>query len=271
MSPYRINAPALVSFSGGRSSAYMLKHILDAHGGRLPDGVHVAFMNTGKERPETLTFVAQCEVYWGVEIHWLEYFPGGFSEVGYTTASREGEPFAALIRNRSFLPNPVTRFCTQELKVRVAKQFMLSKGYEHWDMVLGLRADEPRRIAKMRAANEKGKERWEQTAPMAVAGATKSEITAWWADQPFDLRLPNLNGITPAGNCDLCFLKRQSIVVELLREHPEWADWWIGMEDEVDATFRIDRPSYAKLRDFAKNQTRMFEAGEQGIDCFCGD
>ena len=277
MNPYLITGPALVSFSGGRSSAYMLKHILDANASALPDDVVVAFMNTGKERPETLEFVAECGERWGVRIRWLEYTTDGFAEINFATAARGGEPFELLIRTRQFLPNPVIRFCTQELKVRVAKKLMLSLGYKHWDMVLGLRADEPQRLAKMRAANDAAKERWEQTAPMATAGVTKSDVSAWWDQQPFHLRLPVLGGITPAGNCDLCFLKGASTLLELMKEHPEWADWWVTMERLAlasapsCATFRIDRPAYAKMQQFAKNQTRMFEAGDPGIECFCGD
>ena len=41
--PYRVPKPAVISFSGGRTSAYLLKRIVDAYGGRLPDGVFVAF------------------------------------------------------------------------------------------------------------------------------------------------------------------------------------------------------------------------------------
>lgn len=33
--PYLIEGPARIRFSGGRTSGYMLKHILDAHGGTL--------------------------------------------------------------------------------------------------------------------------------------------------------------------------------------------------------------------------------------------
>ena len=57
MSEYRVEGPALISFSGGRTSGFMLWHILDAYDGKLPDDVHVCFANTGKEREETLRFV----------------------------------------------------------------------------------------------------------------------------------------------------------------------------------------------------------------------
>ena len=60
MNPYLIDEPAVISFSGGRTSAYMLYKVLEAHGGRLPDHVVVAFSNTGKEMPQTLDFVDRC-------------------------------------------------------------------------------------------------------------------------------------------------------------------------------------------------------------------
>ena len=40
----------VIQFSGGRSSAYLLKQILDAHGGKLPANALVCFQNTGKEK-----------------------------------------------------------------------------------------------------------------------------------------------------------------------------------------------------------------------------
>ena len=51
MNPYRINEPAAISFSGGRTSAFMLFKVLEAHDGQLPDDVVVTFANTGKEMP----------------------------------------------------------------------------------------------------------------------------------------------------------------------------------------------------------------------------
>ena len=118
--PYRIAGPALVSFSGGRTSAFMLKRILDAHGGTLPPDIQVCFANTGRELEETLSFVEECSRRWAVPITWLEYDPAAPHHtriVTHATASRDGEPFRAVIAARGFLPNPVTRFCTSELYV----------------------------------------------------------------------------------------------------------------------------------------------------------
>ena len=62
--PYLIEGPALISFSGGRTSAYLLKHVLDAYGGTLPGNVIACFANTGKEMPQTLDFVRDCGRDW---------------------------------------------------------------------------------------------------------------------------------------------------------------------------------------------------------------
>src|SRR5437868_6225570 len=103
--PYLIEAPALISFSGGRTSAYMLKQIIDAYDGQLPGDIIPCFANTGKEMPQTLDFVRDCAEQWKVVIVWLEYNPEGerqrhFRIVSHSTASRNGEPYEALIHKR---------------------------------------------------------------------------------------------------------------------------------------------------------------------------
>lgn len=72
--PFKIEAPAVISFSGGRTSGYMLYKILEAHQFKLPKDIYVTFANTGKECEETLEFVNDCEKHWGVKIHWLEHY-----------------------------------------------------------------------------------------------------------------------------------------------------------------------------------------------------
>ena len=132
--PYKIEGPALISFSGGRTSGFMLKQIIDAHKGNLPDDIYVVFANTGKEMPETLDFVKDCADKWEIKITWLELDVDYnlekekrlfYKQVNYETASRNGEPFSKLIKyydkNRSeknakkfsdsiLLPNPVARY-----------------------------------------------------------------------------------------------------------------------------------------------------------------
>lgn len=89
--PFKITEPTLISFSGGRTSAYMLWRVLQSNGGVPEDGV-VCFANTGKEDPATYQFIKDCEDNWNVKINWVEYIPEkpGFKLVDFETAARGG-------------------------------------------------------------------------------------------------------------------------------------------------------------------------------------
>ena len=275
MNPYKIESPALISFSGGRTSGFMLWNIIQAHGGSLPKDIHVVFANTGKEAPETLDFVNEVSEKWGVHINWLELSVHEerpiwrTKQVTYETASRNGEPFDMLIKKRSFLPNSVMRFCTSELKINVMKRMMELMGYKEWFNVVGLRYDEPARVGNIR--NQTGN-KWTSITPMADAKHTIKDVIEFWDKQNFDLNLNAYGGKAPAGNCDLCFLKGMDTTIKILKERPEMADWWIAKEKETGATFRKDRPSYIQLLDISK------QPGEQSLlndddqmTCFCHD
>lgn len=252
MDPYLITGPALISFSGGRTSGYMLKQIVDAHGGTLPANVKVAFANTGKERPETLRFVHECGARWGVDIAWLEWRatpkqvegragfrewlaehdpgsrmvdPAGFEVVGFNSAARNGEPFAAVIAMKNRLPNWKERWCTGMLKVEVLFAYARSLGWADgsYSEVVGIRHDEGHRILKGMANAEKHGRR--MAYPLAKAKVTKADVMAFWSAQPFDL------GLKPyEGNCDLCFLKGRGLRKRIIRDDPSRAAWWARQE-----------------------------------------
>lgn len=227
MNPYLLPPGNVqIQFSGGRTSAFMLHQILEANGG-LPDRTHVCFQNTGREMPETLDFVAEVGRRWGVMVTWLEYRPKApfFEIVGYQGASRNGEPFEALIRRRKYLPNQQARFCTQELKIRTAKRYLRSIGWSRWASATGIRADEPHRLNKPAP-----RDRWTVWNPLADAGIAKEDVAAFWRRQPFDLQLPNVNGNCWLGNCDGCFLKSEASIAAFTREFPTKAGWWERME-----------------------------------------
>jgi 3'-phosphoadenosine 5'-phosphosulfate sulfotransferase (PAPS reductase)/FAD synthetase len=277
--PFRIIGPACISFSGGRTSGYMLWRILQAHGGTLPDDVVVVFANTGKEMPETLDFVEECRQRWSVPIVWLEYrSKAQVAVVTYETASRNGEPFADVIKDRNFLPNPVARFCTAEMKVKTILRYMRSIGMPEYQCAVGLRADEQRRVAKVRADPSGGSGGVDRVVPLADAGVSAEMVGDFWRRADFDLRLPNMNGKTMHGNCDLCFLKGGEQILSLIRENPSRAKWWIAMENSItNATvvnggmFRSDRPSYSEMHRMATQHGELFGFDEPLQDCACTD
>lgn len=280
--PFKIDGPTAISFSGGRTSAYMLWRVLQSNGG-LPADAVVCFSNTGKEEEATLRFVRDCSVNWNVPIVWLEYRDNqqGYVDVEFDSASRNGEPFEAIIRKRNYLPNPVTRFCTVELKIRVMYKFLRDFGLlaNGLDMMVGIRADEQRRVIKMRNSKHSESASITNCVPLADAGVTVNDVGDFWAAQPFNLELPTYSGRTLAGNCDLCFLKPAKQVASLIAEKPERAVWWAKMEalalalasKPSGAVFRSDRPSYAQMARYAEKQIDMFNHDEEAIACFCGD
>lgn len=224
--------------------------------------VVVCFANTGKEVPETLDFVHACELHWHTKVHWLEYDAVvRFREVSFETASRKGEPFAALIDRRKYLPNVVQRFCTQDLKVRVIKRFMMSLGHRYWINAIGIRYDEPARWAKTRAIGER--ERWDTWLPLVDWRITKSMVLDFWRGMPFDLRLEHYKG-----NCDLCFLKGRNKMRRLLLEEPRLGDWWIEQEEKTGATFRKGL-SVRRFVELIGMTPALFDYEDPDIECFC--
>lgn len=260
-----IPGPAYISFSGGRTSGYMLKMLWDEHGGGFPANVIPIFANTGKERPETLEFVRAFTAVWGIPVRWVEYrsSPPFFQEVTFASASRLGEPFAALIKKKQMPPNWQARFCTQFLKVEAMIRLMASWGYPAGTYleVIGLRHDEGRRLLKMYERNDILKRQC--IAPLDKAKVTLREVSDFWRGQPFDLNLE-----PGEGNCDLCFLKGRGIRKELIRRRPEGWRWWSEQELSVKGFFD-KRDSYAQLAAEVSQQPNIFPLEEEH-DVECG-
>ena len=277
MNHYLLDLPAVVSFSGGRTSGFMLRHILDAHGGQPPD-LKVCFQNTGLEHPATYDFVQEVSDRWGVDVTWLEYLVNDEDKHDYQivapdTAARKGEPFTALVEKRGYLPSPVSRICTVNLKMRTLDRYLKSlPGFcDGYTNAVGLRYDEPRRALRVRSDNA----REDMVVPMYHAQHTEEDVLAFWAEQPFDLQLP-LHG-NVAGNCVGCFLKSRGKLEVLIEEMPEHFDWWVNAEKSMEGRareprFRIDRPSYSAMVKSVKEQGTLFGPDDEDtIPCMCTD
>lgn len=281
--PYHIQGPALISVSGGRTSGFMLRQIIDAHGGKLPADVIPVFCNTGLEHEATLQFLREIGDRW-TPLVWLEYdritlddgtLKHWFKQVDYCTASRKGEPFDKLIKAKNTLPNVHQRFCTSELKIRTGNRYAKSLGWSEFARAVGLRYDEPRRVHRLTGEGNE-----DATCPMYHSRHTLVDVREFWSQQDFDLQLPGDDNAF--GNCQLCFLKSQPKIGKVMRTDPEVAAWWISQEErrDIGATgngrlFRIDRPTYRQMFTQLTVQGQLYDDAiiddTESLPCNCTD
>ena len=216
------NHRLFVSFSGGKTSAYMARRLRDTHKGPLVFG----FANTGCEDERTLVFADKCDREWGLDLVWLEALVHPTPRVGTThkivnfeTAARNGEPFESVIKKYG-IPNQKFPHCTRELKERPIRSYLKSLGWDQVLMAIGIRADEPTRI------REGAAEKFRMIYPLAsMFPTTKAEINDWWEEQPFQLGM-----MEHEGNCTWCWKKSFLKLHRIANEHPERFAFPLRME-----------------------------------------
>ena len=262
--PYKINDDNIqISFSGGRTSAFLLYKLLEANDGNLKNA-KIIFTNTGREMEQTLDFIQECSERWNVQVVWLEYDivngKNSFKEVNHNSASRNGEPFEKIIDKYGRLPNALQRFCTGILKVQTAAKYLQTFKWKYWHNIIGIRYDEKKRMKQGLINN------WYYGLyPMVDAKHTLVDVDTFWLKQKFKLNLPLIKGKTVMGNCDMCFLKSESHLAMMMREYPEKAQWWIDMEKKTHKQFNRDK-NLTEFNNFIKSQKDwVFE--QQGYFC----
>lgn len=140
----------VVSFSGGRTSAYLCYLMIENFG---VENVDIVYMDTGFEHPSTYDFIRNCAKWLKSPITFLR---GDFSRpigagvgyniVGVNDIGCDGKPFAEMMKKYG-TPYIGGMFCTDRMKLKPFKKYCDDKygkgGYETW---LGIRSDEPARI-----------------------------------------------------------------------------------------------------------------------------
>ena len=219
----------LISFSGGRTSAYMTWYMQNMWKDRDKYEMVVVFANTGKEREETLQFVNQCDRYFGFKTVWIEAkvikekgIGTSFNIVDFKTADRTGRIFEEHIQKYG-MPNQNAPQCTREMKQVPINKYVKSIGWKKYQTALGIRTDEPKRL------------NWEKKHKNGILyfaelmSVNKSDVNKFWSKQPFDLKLTSYEG-----NCDLCFKKGLRKLMTLVKDKPELTDWWREMESKYE-------------------------------------
>lgn len=215
----------LVSFSGGRTSAFMAgwckEHLSDKY-----DILNV-FANTGAENLDTLRFANAVDKHFGLDLVWVEavVHPGRKScthkVVTYQTASTKGEPFEAVCAKYG-LPNKSFPHCNRELKLNPIHSYVQSFGWEKgsYETAIGIRTDERRRVSKN--ADDQN-----LIYPLVNMFPTdKEDVLTYFEDYEWDLKISEHQG-----NCTDCFKKSDVKLFALYKEDPANFDFPIKLDD----------------------------------------
>lgn len=213
----------LISFSGGETSAFMTRWLLENKQDEYD--MVVVFANTGQENEETLQFVEKFSIHYKIPVVWVEAvvrvkFMDKVCEMcsdifmtykwfgarlgtkhrvtNYNNADRDGKVFERVIQKYG-IPNMAMPQCTRELKQRPITSFGIEyfKGSKFYTAI-GIRNDEVDR------KNANASKRRLIYPLIEMQPTTKPVINLFWSLQPFRLDLKGYQGnCRHAGKRDL--------------------------------------------------------------------
>ena len=214
----------IVSFSGGRTSAYM-SYILKT---KYSDKYNITFIfaNTGQENTRTLDFVKECDNEWCLNVVWVEAVVNPVHGQGirhkvvdFDTASRNGEPFEAFIA-KSGIPNSNKPQCSDRLKALPIESYKKSTGLSGVKHCIGIRSDEASR------KSEASIKKYNIVYPMCDwFESDLIDVNDFWELSPFDLGLKSYEG-----NCKTCWKKSDPKLFLIAKENPQHFDFFADME-----------------------------------------
>lgn len=250
----------VVSFSGGRTSAYLCKVMID-HFGR--ENVDFIFMDTGAEHPKTYEFVRKVNQHFDLSLVCLQ---GDFNQplgVGHSYSVVDISTLGCDIRVYTELvskygtPSIATPWCTSRMKEEVHDKYCNDvygkNGYETW---IGIRADEPKRL--------KIGKRSDVRYLAEISSAEKVDVIDFWRGMPFDLEIDEW-----LGNCVFCFKKSDLKLALACKDAQQLYDDWLKMIDfapERDGQERASRHvMYRKNRTIAEINDSFSEIPRENI------
>lgn len=252
----------LVSVSSGRTSGLMAKLLWD----RFRDKYEMIFVfaNTGREKEETLEFVRDLKLFFGLPIVWVEAVVHFNKRKGSThlitdfeNADRTGIVFERVIQKYG-IPNTQFLHCTRELKTNPIRSYAKSigwKDHKKYTTAIGLRSDELGRIDLEKAHKEK------QFYPLYEWGIKKPDVLAFWQRQLFDLKLKGEH----QGNCKKCYKKTNRKVCTQILEEPK--DVWIEkMEEKYSYFTPTSRTECNPPYFFFRNNTSIVDLANIAFD-----
>lgn len=251
----------VVSFSGGKSSAFMVM-LLEYNPYYANVKKHYVFANTGREYAQTILFIKGVVDYAGIKLNMIESktYLNERKSSGYIIVdkvhelSMDGAPFESMVTKYG-LPSIAFPHCTRELKINPIRAFVKEElGMDDYTQALGMRFDEPKRINMARGF----------TYPLFDFGITKKIVNDFWEVDA--LRGYALGLEEHQGNCDLCFKKSWSKLQKVAKENIGAVSFWSNLEekyskgngDEIYREHKTTKDLYA------------YTVDNKDIECSCG-
>lgn len=220
--------PQVVSFSGGRTSAYLV-YLMEQR--RMSgEDIHYVYMDTGAEHPKTYEFIRNIVRHWNIDLHCLRVIPD--PEMGKASSYEElsvddiGPDLIPWIRMLNKYGHPYVggAFCTDRMKsVPFTKYCQERFGKGNYHTWLGIRVDEPNRIRDSPWFSYLAD----------ISDFEKQDILDWWEEQPFDLGIQE-----HLGNCVFCIKKSMQKVALATMDEPELAAQFVDVLDNEIHTGR---------------------------------
>lgn len=229
----------VVSFSGGRTSAYLCKLMIEKFG---VENVDFIFMDTGAEHPKTYDFIRNVNEYFNLNLVCLR---GDFNQplgkghsynvVDVNDISCDMKPFSGMV-NKYGTPTVASAWCTSRMKEEVHDKYCNDKygkgNYQTW---IGIRADEPKRLGGV------GK-RVDLRYMAEITDAEKVDVLNFWKKQPFDLEIDEWSG-----NCVFCIKKSNLKLTAAAIDSPEIFEKWELMINEAPDRNKRDGRTSANM------------------------
>jgi hypothetical protein len=205
----------IVSFSGGRTSAYMVHLIERMRKEGTIDNVHYVFLDTGAEHPKTYEFIRNCVKHFGIDLTCLRALVNPEKGIGVTykivgldDCKPDLQPWKDFTAKYG-TPYVSGAFCTSRMKTDPFDKWCNNTfGKDNYTTWLGMRIDEPRRIRDRKNIRYLAE----------ISLMDKASILGWWSEQPFDLDIEEW-----LGNCVFCLKKGVNKIALAQRSEPEMA------------------------------------------------
>jgi 3'-phosphoadenosine 5'-phosphosulfate sulfotransferase (PAPS reductase)/FAD synthetase len=236
----------IIFYSGGKDSQASMIWAVEKYGVEKCEAV---FMDTGWENPVTYQHIIDTTKQIGIELKILK--------------SKKYDGMIDLAKQKSRFPSTKARFCTEELKVKPAIDYVLSLN-ENVIVIEGIRKDESKARSKMQAEctyfkyyfeaygkDKNGKNKFHTYRAKDVRdwcekyNADKIRpIFEWSAQQTIDYIIaagqsPNMlyyNGFTRVG-CFPCIMARHGEVKRIIDNYPEKWEELQKAEKKLGSTF----------------------------------